>query len=85
MTTNHAKSTDFEKAKTSIVEGVHDSINTWFTKKGISKISLLEWKTTEIKQIDNDIVQLKNKSAFYKASTNSPGNHQFRKTLANLH
>ena len=50
-------SSDFEKAKTSIVEG----IDTWCNKKGIPKISLLEQKTTVIKQIDNNIMELKHK------------------------
>ena len=37
----------FEKLITSIVEGMEDCVNTWCSKKEISNISLLEWKTTE--------------------------------------
>lgn len=54
-------SSDFEKGKTSIVEGIDGSIDTWCNKKGIPKISLLEQKTTVIKQIDNNIMELKHK------------------------
>ena len=36
----------FKKTNTSNVGSIDDCINTWCTKKGISKISLLEWKTT---------------------------------------
>ena len=69
----------FEKSKTYIVEGIDDSSNT------ISKMSLLEWKSTIIKQTYNKIAQLKIKSTFSKASPNSLGNYITRKTLADLH
>ena len=69
----------FEKSKTYIVEGIDDSSNT------ISKISLLEWKSTIIKQIYNKISQLKIKLTFSKASPNSLENYIIRKTLADLH
>ena len=57
-------------------------MNTWCTNKEISKISLLrwKWKITVIKQIDNKIVELKNKSAYHKPNTRSLGNHHIRKT-----
>ena len=73
--------TDIEKAKATIAKGIDDCINTWRTKKGISKIFLLERKTTITKQIDNKIVELKNRSSYHKASTNLPRNHQIRKSL----
>lgn len=38
-----SKCSDFEKVETSIVEGIDNCINTWCTKKGISKISWLQW------------------------------------------
>ena len=54
--------------------------------KGISKISLLAllgWKITVIKQIDNKIVELKNRAACHKA-INSPSNHQISKISVDL-
>ena len=48
------------KAKTGIVKGIGDCINTWHIKKGMSEISLLESKTALIKQIDHKNVKLKN-------------------------
>ena len=77
--------TDFEKDKISIVDDIDDCINTWCTKKRISKIILLEWKTTVFKQIVKETVELKNKSVHQKTSTNSLGNHQIWKILADLH
>ena len=62
--------TDLKKSKTSIVEGIDDCINTWYTKKGISKISFMEWKTAVIKQTDKKIVELKTESACHQVSTN---------------
>ena len=64
-----SKWTYADKTKTSIVEGIDDCINTWCTTKGISRMYLLEWKTTVIKEIGNKITELKNKPACHKAST----------------
>ena len=68
--------TDFEKDKISIVDDIDDCINTWCTKKRISKIILLEWKTTVFKQIVKETVELKNKSVhqkqMYKLTGESP-------------
>lgn len=58
----------FEKLITSIVEGMEDCVNTWCSKKEISNISLLEWKTTVIKQTHNKVVELKHKSSHHNAS-----------------
>ena len=69
-------SNDFEKAKTSLVTSTDDCIDTWCTKKGVHKTSLLEWKTIVIIQLHNKIVELENKSVYHEASTNSLRKHK---------
>ena len=39
---------DFEKAETSIVEGIEKCVNAWRAEKEICKISLWKWKTRVI-------------------------------------
>ena len=66
-----SRCTVFEIAKASIGEGIDDYINTWCTEKEISNLSLLEWKTTVNKKIDNKIINVRN--------------DQIRKTLTDFH
>lgn len=74
--------TDFEKAITSIAEGIEKCINTWRAEKGKCKISLLKWKARLIKEIDT--VKLKHTSSYRKFITNSLGNHQIREASTDL-
>lgn len=70
---------DFKSFKTSKAGSIDDCVNTWCTKKQIFKISLLERKTTVIKQNDNKFFILKTIQACHAASTKSLGNYQIRK------
>lgn len=58
------KFTDFEETKTSVVEGIANCINTWYTEKGIYKMPVLECnqdvgkETSVIKQINSKIIYI---------------------------
>lgn len=58
------KFTDFEETKTSVVEGIANCINTWYTEKEISKMSILECnqdvgkETFVTKQISSEIIYI---------------------------
>ena len=54
-------------------------------KRGTSKTSLVELKTTIIKQTGNKIVELKIKSPLHKAGTSLLRNHEIRKILVDFH
>ena len=45
----------WEKAKSTITEGLNDCIDTWCSKHGINKSVLMEWKDRVIDSVDEKI------------------------------
>ena len=54
----------WEKAKSTIIKGLNDCIDTWCSKHGIDKSLLMEWKDKVINKVDGKIKTLSNKTSF---------------------
>lgn len=48
----------WEKAKSTVTEGINDCIDTWYSKDDIYKSVLTEWKAKVINNVDEKIEAL---------------------------